>query len=87
MLRNGPTNPWSKSNSTEPPPEPGHFTTELADLLNDDGTIDSQKLDRAITAAAKEFGIPTGLHVPEDVRTPQVPAGGQFSDAFRPAGR
>lgn len=59
-------------------------TTELAELLTDDGLVDQVKLKTAVQAARKELGIDTGLYVPAEGKVPKPPSGNSFTTAFKP---
>lgn len=63
-------------------------TTQLADLLGDDGSVDTTKVDTAIRQARERLGIPHGLYVPAEGRQPTTHSHTPtFSDAFSPRDR
>lgn len=63
--------------------------TELADVLDDDGSVDAAKLDAAVTAAREHFGITKpakGTHVPGVGNQPDGrPRADGWKQAFTPS--
>lgn len=59
-------------------------TTELADLVGDDGLVDPALVKQAAQAARAELGITSGLHVPAEGKIPPPPPGDRFTAAFKP---
>lgn len=60
--------------------------TELGDLLTEDGTVDTDAVQKAIRHADDELGLTSvGVHVPSAGRQPPAhPPKDQWSDALRP---
>lgn len=60
--------------------------TELADVLDDDGQLDTDKLDAAVATAKETLGIPkrrTGPRAPREGNTPQMSEPkNDWADAF-----
>jgi hypothetical protein len=65
--------------------------TDVAELLGDDGAIDTEKVTAAVETARERFGIPkraTGNHVPGVGNQPSVlPKGDTWTQAFAPGKR
>lgn len=59
-------------------------TTELADVVGDDGLVDPVKVKQAAQAARDELGITSGLYVPAEGKIPPPPTGDRFTAAFKP---
>lgn len=72
-------------------PEAIWAVTELAELLDDTGSIDPDKLAGAIEAAREKFGIPKiskGNYVPGVGNQPSaIPRADAWTDAFKPKSR
>lgn len=67
------------------------LTTELSDLVNDDGTVNTEAVSAALGRARDELGIPLpvkGAYVPNAGKMPTTPpATDRWSDAFSPKNR
>ncbi|WP_109237442.1 hypothetical protein [Gordonia paraffinivorans] len=67
------------------------LTTELSDLVNDDGTVNTEAVSAALGRARDELGIPLpakGTFVPNAGKMPtRPPATDRWSDAFSPQNR
>ncbi|WP_168702108.1 hypothetical protein [Gordonia paraffinivorans] len=67
------------------------LTTELSDLVNDDGTVDRTAVNAAIEKARQELGIhpvAKGAYVPNAGKMPTTPpATDRWADAFSPKNR
>lgn len=65
--------------------------TDVGHLVDDDGTVDPDKVAAAITSARDQFGItptPKGNYVPGVGNQPAgMPKGDLFTEAFRPQRR
>lgn len=65
--------------------------TGVAELLNDDGAIDAEKVSAAVDTARERFGIPkrsVGNYIPGIANHPiGMPKGNDWADAFSPAKR
>lgn len=66
-------------------------TTEIGELLAEDGSVDAQKVADAVIAAREKFGIgspPKGTHVPGLGNQPgATPKSDTWRDAFAPSRR